>query len=135
MPHLVLIGGGSGSGKTTIVRDLKKKLKLMKKWANYCAENFLHKQLIMEAELARLGSDDSEARRLYKEAAASARDAGFPLNATISNELAGRFELERGREGEAETLLQVAREGYVKWGAKAKVKVMDEEFKTILTKG
>ncbi len=26
MPHLILIGGGSGSGKTTIVRDLKKRL-------------------------------------------------------------------------------------------------------------
>ena len=26
MPHLILIGGGSGSGKTTIVRDLESKL-------------------------------------------------------------------------------------------------------------
>jgi histidine kinase len=119
--------------KRRLRRDLGKKLKLMRKWTNYCAENFEHKLLLMEAELARLRGDDSEARRLYEEAVVSAHDAGFPLNETLSNELAGRFELERGRKNEAETWLRAAREGYLKWGARAKVKAMDEEFKTILT--
>lgn len=119
--------------KRRLRRDLNKKLKLMKKWASCCAENFEHKQLLMEAELARIGDDGSEARHLYKEAVTSASEAGFPLNATLSSELAGRFELERGRENEAEAWLRAARQGYVKWGARAKVKAMDEEFKTILT--
>jgi predicted ATPase len=114
-------------------RDIKTKLKLMKKWASCCAENFAHKQRLMEAELARVNGEDSAARGLYKDAVTSARNAGFLLNATLSSELAGRFELERGREGEAATWLRAAREGYEKWGARAKVKAMDEEFKTILT--
>ena len=119
--------------KRRLHRDLRKKLKLMKKWASFCPENFEHKQLLMEAELARIGDKDSEAQHLYKEAVTSAREAGFPLNATLGCELAGRSELERGRESEATTWLRAAREGYMKWGAKAKVKAMEEEFKTILT--
>ena len=119
--------------KRRLRRDLSKKLKIMKKWASFCPENFKHKQLLMEAELARKGDKGSEAKRLYEEAVTSARKAGFPLNATLGSELAGRFELERGREGEAATWLHAAREGYVKWGAHAKVKAMEEEFKTILS--
>jgi hypothetical protein len=53
----------------------------------------------------------------------------------LSCELAGRFELERGREEEAATWLRKALEGYAKWGAAAKVKAMEEEFKTIWTSG
>jgi len=121
--------------KRRLRRDLSKKLKLMKKWASFRPENFAHKQLLMEAELARIGDEGSEAQRLYKEAVTSAREAGFPLNATLGCELAGRFELERGREGEAATWLRTASDGYVKWGAHAKVKAMEEEFKTILTSG
>jgi histidine kinase len=128
------IAHAGGGEKRRLGRDLRKKLKLMKKWADCCAENFAHKQLLMEAEMARLGGDDSEARRLYKEAVTSAREAGFPLNATLGSELAGRFELERGREGEATTWLRAAREGYMKWGARAKVKALDEEFKFVIAR-
>ncbi|UCE40379.1 MAG: hypothetical protein JSV17_13075, partial [Candidatus Aminicenantes bacterium] len=117
--------------KPRLRRDLKKKLKLMKKWASFCSENFEHKQLLMEAELDRIGGKGSEALRLYKEAETSANEAGFPLNATLSCELAGRFELERGRNDEAATWLRKANDGYKKWKAHAKVKAMDEEFKTL----
>jgi hypothetical protein len=119
--------------KFRLRRDLKKKWKLMKKWASFCAENFMHKQLLMEAELARLGGKSSEALRLYGEAETSAHEAGFPLNATLSCELAGRFELEQVREDKATTWLRRAHDGYKKWGAHAKVKAMDEEFKTLLS--
>ena len=113
-------------------RDLKKKLKIMKKWASFCQGNFKHKQLLMEAEMARIGGKSSDALRLYEEAETSAREAGFPLNETLSCELAGRFEQEQGRKDKAAVWLQKARDSYKKWGAHAKVKAMDEEFKTLL---
>jgi predicted ATPase len=118
--------------KHRLRRGLHKKLKLMKKWAGFCPENFAHKQLLMEAELARVGNENSEARQLYEKAIASANQAGFPLNAAVGSELAGRFQLEFGREKEAEKWLLAAHEGYAKWGAHAKVKAMEEEFKEIL---
>ena len=105
----------------------------MKKWASFCQENFKHKQLLMEAEMARIGGKNSEALRLYGEAETSAVEAGFPLNATLSCEIAGRFELEQGREDKAVTWLSKARDGYKKWGAHAKVKSIEEEFKTLLS--
>ena len=107
----------------------------MKKWAGFCPQNFGHKQLLMEAELARMKNESSEAQRLYEEAVTSALEAGFPLNAALGSELAGRFQLERSQESEAVTWLRTAHEGYEKWGAHAKVKAMDEEFKAILTPG
>jgi predicted ATPase len=109
-------------------RDLNKKLKLMKKWASFCSENFAHKLLLMEAEIARIENESDKALRLYEEAVTSAHEAEFPLNAALGSELAGRFELERGRENEALTWLRSAREGYAKWGAHAKVEAMDKEF-------
>ncbi|MFC2161605.1 protein kinase [Acidobacteriota bacterium] len=115
--------------------NLNKKLKLMKKWAAFCPQNFEHKQLLMEAELSRLGNKDSEALRYYEEAVKSSREAGFPLNAALSSELTGRFLLEIGQESEASMWLRTAHEGYVKCGVHAKVKAMDEEFKAILTVG
>ncbi|MFP4081956.1 MAG: protein kinase domain-containing protein [Candidatus Aminicenantes bacterium] len=118
-----------------LLRDLNKKLKLMKKWAGFCPQNFEHKQLLMEAELARTRNESSKARHLYQEAVTSAHEAEFPLNAALGSELAGRFELEQGRDSEAATWLRNAREGYAKWGGHAKVEDMDEEFKSILIPG
>jgi predicted ATPase len=122
-----------GWEKLRLRRDLKKKLKLIKKWANFCQENFKHKQLLMEAEMARIGGKNSEALRLYGEAETSANEAGFSLNATLSCELAGHFELGQSREDKAATWLGKARDGYKKWGAHAKVKAMDKEFQTLLS--
>ena len=115
--------------KLRLRRDLKKKLKLMKKWASFCPENFKHKRLLMEAEMARIRGKSAEALRLYGEAETNAREAGFPLNATLSCEFAGRLEMEQGQEGKAATWLRKASDGYNKWGAYAKVKLMEEEFK------
>jgi tetratricopeptide (TPR) repeat protein len=109
-------------------RSLDKKRKLMKKWADVCPENFQHKLLLMEAERARLERDWAAARRLYQEAVTSAREAGFPLNATVARELAGRFELAQGRQEEALRWLSAARDGYATWGASAKVEALDEEL-------
>lgn len=111
-----------------LLRDLGRKRRMMQKWAGVCPENFLHKLLLMEAELARLTGKASRARRLYEESAASARQAGFPLNSTLACELAGRFELERGERTEAERWLHAAREGYARWGAGAKVEVLSQEL-------
>ena len=108
--------------------NLNKKWKMMKKWADVCPDNFRHKLLLMEAERARLDGDRNVARRLYEEAEVSAREAAFPLNATVACELAGRFELELGRQEEALRWLRAARDGYATWGACAKVEAMDEEL-------
>ncbi len=51
-----------GREKRRLRRDLNKKLKLMRKWASYCLENFKHKQLLMEAEMARIEGKSCDQR-------------------------------------------------------------------------
>ncbi len=114
--------------KARLRRGLDAKRKLMKKWAQACPENFRHKQLLMEAEWARLGGEVPEARRQYEQAATSAKEARFPLNEAVACELAGRFELEQNRGPDATRWLRRARDGYERWGAHAKLRAMDEEF-------
>ena len=116
-------------------RSLEKKRKLMKEWADACPDNFRHKLLLMEAERARLDGDGDAASRLYEEAHVSAREAGFPLNATVACELAGLFELELGHQDEALRWLSAARDGYATWGATAKVEAMDEELPSLARGG
>ena len=82
----------------------------------------------MDAELARLAGEAPRTRRLYEQAAASARQARFPLNAALTCELAGRFELDQGDRHEADKWLRAAQDGYERWGAGAKVASLTEEF-------
>jgi len=116
------------AGKRKRLRILEKKLRTMKKWAGLCKENFRHKQLLMEAELARIRGQNESAAGLYEEAISSAGEDGFPFNAALSAELAGRFHLGRGRELEGKDLLRRSRAGYLTWGAGAKVESLDQEF-------
>ncbi len=116
------------AGKRKHLRILEKKLRTMKKWAGLCKENFRHKQLLMEAELARIRGQSESAAGLYEEAISSAGEDGFPFNAALSAELAGRFHLGQGREVEGKDLLRRSRAGYLTWGAGAKVEAFDQEF-------
>ncbi len=119
--------GPNSAGKRKHLRILEKKLRTMKKWAGLCRENFRHKQLLMEAELARIRGQNESAAGLYEEAISSACDVGFPFNAALGAELAGRFHLVQGREVEGKELLRRSRAGYLTWGAGAKVEALDEE--------
>jgi predicted ATPase len=117
-----------GAGRRKRLRVLEKKLRKMTKWAGQCKESFRHKQLLMEAEMARIrGQNESVARR-YEEAIASAGEDGFPFNAALGAELAARFHLARGREAESRDLLERARAGYLAWGAGAKVEALEREL-------
>ena len=49
----------------------------MKIWADNCPENFLHRFLLIEAEMARLRGKAIEAMYLYDSAIANAKENGF----------------------------------------------------------
>ncbi|WAS91371.1 AAA family ATPase [Nannocystis punicea] len=95
-------------------------------WADSCPENFLHKHTLVRAELARLRGHESEALRLYEQAAASAREHGFVQIEAIACERAAGFYRARGLSIPADAYLQRARAGYFRWGAHAKVEQLDQ---------
>lgn len=106
----------------------------MQIWANNCPENFLHKYLLVEAEIARIMGQDLEAIELYDRAIASATENNFIQNEALGNELAAKFWLEKNKEEIAQIYLRKAHYGYQLWGAQRKVEDLAEKYPQLLSK-
>jgi predicted ATPase/signal transduction histidine kinase/tRNA A-37 threonylcarbamoyl transferase component Bud32 len=108
-------------------RILRRNRRRMKKWADNCPENFLHKHLLIEAEVCRAKGKHERAAALYDQAILSAREQGYIQIEAIANECAARFQLGRGEEAAGKAHLAEAYRCYAKWGASGKVKAMEEQ--------
>ncbi|WP_437964553.1 AAA family ATPase [Sorangium sp. So ce260] len=97
-------------------------------WAESCPPNFLHKHVLVCAEIARLRGHEGEAARLYEQAASSAREHGFVQHEAIACELAAGFYRARGLSTPEGAYLQKARAAYFRWGAHAKVEQLDQRY-------
>lgn len=102
--------------------------KQMKNWADNCQANFLHKYLLVAAEMARLSNQWQDAMELYDRAIASAREHEFIQNEALGNQLAAKFWLAQGKEDFAKLYMRKARQGYQIWGAKRKVEDLEEKY-------
>ena len=79
-------------------KRMKNELSRMKKWAAYNPQNFLHHQLLMEAELAKVEGDHIHASTLYEKAIATANRNQWPADEAFANEVAARYYSARGQE-------------------------------------
>ncbi|ODB95070.1 serine/threonine protein kinase [Candidatus Thiodiazotropha endoloripes] len=100
----------------------------MKRWADNCEVNFRHLQYLMEAELERLDGARESALEHYDRAIASARKSGFLHDEATAAERAARHLIILGRGRAAEGYLRSAHHLYNRWGAKRKVKLLEQEF-------
>ena len=112
---------------------LKNNQQKMKIWADSCPANYLHKHLLIEAEMARLTHQDLEAMNLYDQAIESARENGFIQNKALANELAAKFWLSLGKYKFTQTYLKDAHYTYQQCGAIAKVTDLEEKYPHFLT--
>jgi len=97
-------------------------------WAKSCPENFECRAALVGAEIARVEGRDLEAMRLYDRAIRSARENGFVDVEGVVNEVAGRFYMARGFDKIADMYLREARYNYLRWGANAKVKQLEQLY-------
>nr|AEH57218.1 ser/thr kinase [Prochloron didemni P1-Palau] len=102
--------------------------KEMKEWADNCPDNFLHKYLLVAAEMARVSGNWLQAMDLYDRAISSAKEYEFVQNEALGNELAAKFWLELNKESFAKLYLLRARQCYQIWGAKRKVEQLEEQY-------
>jgi predicted ATPase/signal transduction histidine kinase len=107
------------------IADNQRRLTL---WARLCPENFLHKRLLVEAELGRLQDRPLEAAELYQQAIDAAAAEHVLHEEALANELAGRFHRGGNRRRFGQMYLQRAAELYRRWGARAKVAQLEREF-------
>jgi PAS domain S-box-containing protein len=100
----------------------------MKEWADNCPENFLHKYLLVAAEMSSISGEWQQAMDLYDRAIESAREHEFVQNEALGNELAAKFWLRQGKENFGKLYIRKAYQGYQIWGAKRKVKLLEEAY-------
>jgi PAS domain S-box-containing protein len=99
----------------------------IKMWAEQTGSpTFADKHALVSAEIARLDGDVLEAERLYEESIRLARDNGFLQNEGVANEMAARFYEGRGLATIERAYLAAARDCFLRWGAEAKVRQLDE---------
>jgi PAS domain S-box-containing protein len=101
-------------------------------WAEHCPENFANRAALVGREIARIGGREFEAMRLYKQAIRSAHANGFVHHEALAYELAGRFYAARGFDKIAHTNLREARYCYLRWGATAKVRQLDQLYPQLI---
>lgn len=107
----------------------------MKIWADSCPENFLHMHRLVEAEQARASGDVATALQLYDEVAELARTHRYAVHEALAHELAGRLRAGQGLAQEARESLSAAHYGYRLWGARHKVRDLEEEFGWLADEG
>ena len=106
--------------------------KKMKHWADHAPCNFRHKYELVAAERARVRGKILEAMEYYERAIQGAREQGYIQEEALAYELAAEFYLSLNRQEIAQTYMENAHYGYIRWGATAKVKNLEERYPQLL---
>jgi PAS domain S-box-containing protein len=88
-------------------------------------ENFADRMTLIAAEIARLEGRELEAERLYEESIKLARISGFVQIEAIAAECAARFYEHRNIRTVFLSYLANARDCYLRWGARSKVREIE----------
>ena len=105
----------------------------MQKWAFNALFNFQHKYELVEAEKARLQGQVLEAMEYYDRAIAGAKEQGYIQEEALASELAAEFYFSLGRDKFARIYLTQAYYGYIRWGAKTKVKDLESRYPLVFS--
>ncbi|MBI4858050.1 MAG: AAA family ATPase [Acetobacterium woodii] len=124
--------GMKGEASRKALKRLKREYKYVKAWSSYCPDNFLHLQLLLQAELARIEGKIDQALEYYEVAAETAARNGFLRDEALTNELAAKMFLAQGRHRQAAFFMSEAFQGYQRWGAAAKVRQLADKYHDLL---
>ena len=108
--------------------------KQMHHWAEHAPCNFQHKYDLVEAERARVKGQHIKALELYEQAIQGAKEQGYTHEEALASELAGEFHLARGHESMGRFYIIESYYGYIRWGAKAKVKDLESRYPQFLSR-
>lgn len=128
---LSLAGNYSWKDHATQRKYLKKIKGIAKRlhtWAKTAPSNYLHKYLLVMAEVARIEGDKETAFELYDEAIESARENSYTQNEGIANELFAKFYLSQNRAHIAKQYLIDAHYAFYRWGATAKLAQLEQKY-------
>ncbi|MBD2505719.1 AAA family ATPase [Nostoc muscorum FACHB-395] len=133
LTRLAILSNAQGKECNSLPQEVVSNQKKLKEWANHAPTNHLHKFYLVEAEQYRVLGRMYEAMDYYDRAIASAKANAYIQEEALSNELAGKFYLEWGKEKLAQAYMQEAYYCYARWGAKAKVTDLEQRYPQLLT--
>ncbi len=119
--------------KKQAMSQMNKQHKKMKKWAKHCPVNFLHLQLIMDAEKERLSGHFDKAAKLFGEAIEKAGKGQWRRDEAMACELLADIYMLNGHTVAANAYLKEAYNKYGAWGAHGKTAQLKEKWPDIFT--
>ncbi|WP_437573740.1 AAA family ATPase [Sorangium sp. So ce887] len=126
---LSLHDGATAPERTELLTRVAGLQAQMRRWEESCAENFRHKRLIVDAEIARVEGRFLDSAQAYDQAIEEAARAGFLQYTALASELGGRLLRAFGRSRVADAMyLRPAVQGWARWGALEKARALEREF-------
>ncbi|WP_449539574.1 AAA family ATPase [Ferdinandcohnia sp. Marseille-Q9671] len=111
-----------------LYKKLKKNEQKLGMWAEFCPENYVHKYMLIKAEIARIDENHIDASTYYDHAIRSAGENNFIHDVGICNETTGEYYLSRGLETLGSAYMAEAYRNYMRWGAKAKAEQLLKKY-------
>ena len=118
----------SSSNPAALIDQVTENQAQLKIWAKHAPENHQHRYALVEAERYRVLGEEAKASQEYDTAIRQAKENYYFNEEALAQELAGRFYLTQGRDNFARVYLGEAYYGYFHWGAKAKVKQLENKY-------
>lgn len=119
-------------GSTSSAGEPHKQLAALQRWAERTP--FAQpKATLIEAELLWYRGEHNEALEFYERSAAEAREQGLVNDEAIAYELATRRCDTRGRRDFTKMFARSAYQAYTRWGAVAKIKQLEDEYRGLLS--
>jgi predicted ATPase/putative methionine-R-sulfoxide reductase with GAF domain len=128
LSHLAYYPSCNRDQQKELLKQINRNLNHLKNYASHCPENFQHKYDLVEAEKARVLGQNWKAQEFYEKAIQGAKKYEFIHEEALAYERASEFYFTLGREEIAKLYLRNAYHCYIRWGAKAKVKQLEEEY-------
>ncbi len=114
-------------------RTIKSTFARYKKWSKLAPMNFQHKYALLRAEWLALRGKAYDAQLAYDEAISLSKANQYLQDEALANELAAKFHLTQGRHTAAYAYMKRARYNYERWGAMAKVRLLEEKHPQMLS--
>jgi predicted ATPase/signal transduction histidine kinase/CheY-like chemotaxis protein len=130
--HLAIYSEASKSEQKLILQKVKANQKKIKKWAQFAPMTHLHKFYLVEAERYRVLDEKTKAIECYERAITLAKENEYLNEEALANELAAKFYLGWGKEQVAQAYITNAYYGYLRWGATAKMKDLEQRYPQLL---
>ncbi|HMW04326.1 MAG TPA: AAA family ATPase [Leptospiraceae bacterium] len=116
------------------LEKIRKNQIILKKWSKSCPDNFFHKYLLIEGEICRIKGHYFRASKYYDEAIEEAHTNEFIHIEALANEICARLYIKINKSRIMQSYINEAYYLYDRWGAVAKVKLLEEKFPEVFFK-